>query len=32
MTRLKELGVESLPDCEEWSEEEEEETNTPGAV
>ena len=31
-TRLKELGVESLPETEEWSEEEEEEANIPGAV
>ena len=32
VTRLKKLGVESLPESEEWSEEEEEETNAPGAV
>ncbi len=32
MTRLRELGIESLPANEEWSEEEEEEANTPGAV
>ena len=32
MTRLNELGVESLPENDEWSEEEEEEANIPGAV
>ncbi|MHA1925206.1 MAG: tetratricopeptide repeat protein [Candidatus Thorarchaeota archaeon] len=32
MTRLKELGVESLPESEEWSEEEEDEANPPGGV
>ncbi|MFW9962906.1 MAG: tetratricopeptide repeat protein [Candidatus Sifarchaeia archaeon] len=31
-TRLKELGLEFLPQKEEWSEEEEEEANTPGAI
>jgi len=32
MTRLKELRVESLPESEEWSEEEEDEANPPGGV
>ncbi len=32
MIRLEELGIESLPENEEWSEEEEEEANIPGAV
>ncbi|MHA2432764.1 MAG: tetratricopeptide repeat protein [Candidatus Thorarchaeota archaeon] len=32
MARLKELGVESLPESEEWSEEEEEVADVPGAV
>ncbi|MHA2380387.1 MAG: tetratricopeptide repeat protein [Candidatus Thorarchaeota archaeon] len=32
MTRLEELGVESLPESEEWSEEEEDEANPPGGV
>jgi tetratricopeptide (TPR) repeat protein len=32
MTRLEELGIESLPESEEWSEEEEEEAYPPGAV
>ncbi|MHA2380444.1 MAG: tetratricopeptide repeat protein [Candidatus Thorarchaeota archaeon] len=32
MTRLKELGVESLPESEEWSEEEEEEANPPAVI
>jgi hypothetical protein len=32
MTRLKELGIESLPESEEWSEEEEEEANPPAMI
>ncbi|MHA2021057.1 MAG: hypothetical protein ACW96N_05035, partial [Candidatus Thorarchaeota archaeon] len=32
MTRLEKLGIESLPESGEWSEEEEEEAFPPGAV
>ncbi len=32
VTRLKQLGIESLPESEEWSEEEEEETNPPATM
>jgi len=32
MNRLEELGVQSLPEHEEWSEEEEEEANPPGSM
>jgi len=32
MTRLEKLGIKSLPESEEWSEEEEEEAFPPGAV
>ncbi|MFX1417078.1 MAG: tetratricopeptide repeat protein, partial [Promethearchaeota archaeon] len=32
MSRLKELGIESLPESERWSEEEEEEVNPPRAI